>query len=227
MSKENANIALGEYVDLLKAKLENPEHKNIILPGDPERKVYSVNLLGSGPIIADLGEFRLYAFRVNDQWNDYQILTYGGNPEVLAETPSLFVRIDSGCESGQTFHDRTCDCQEQLYLAMARCVVEGAGAIVHIPSQDGRGQGLAFKMATLDLQATFGLDTLTAFKLLDKEIDIRTYEGAVATMLFLGIGSKHPITLGTNSPQKVEAITKSGIVINRVVPIKIPPHRIN
>jgi len=223
MGKENTNLPLEKYVGLLRRRLENPERKDIIVPSAKEKKAYSVTLLGSGPIITDVGEFKLYIFQVDDEWGNYEVLTYGGDPEALAEKPSLFVRIDSGCESGQTFHDRTCDCREQLHLAMARCVVEGGGAIIHIPSQDGRGQGSAFKMATLDLQEAFNLDTLTAFRLLGKEIDIRTYEGAVATMLFLGIGSKHPIALGTNSPHKVEVITKAGIAIDRTVAIKIPP----
>lgn len=221
MGKENPNIPLEQYATLLRARLSQPETRIITI--GKEAKAYPVTLLGQGPITTDLGEFRLHVLKVeNDQWRDYQVLTYGGGLEILQEKPSLFVRVDSGCESGQTFRDRTCDCQEQLQLAMAHCVVEGAGAIVHIPHQDGRGQGLAFKMATLELQAIFDIDTVTAFQLLGSKVDTRNYDGAVAAMLYLGIGSKYPIALGTNNPHKIESITQAGIAIDRIVPVKVP-----
>lgn len=66
------------------------------------------------------------------------------------------------------------------------------------------------------------LGTVAAFQLLGSEVDTRNYEEAVATMLFLGIGLKYPIALGTNNPHKIESITQAGIAVDRIVPVKVP-----
>lgn len=77
MDKEKPNIPLEQYATLLRAKLSQPETKIITI--GKEAKAYPVTLLGQGPITTNLGEFRLHVLKVeNDQWRDYQVLTYGG-----------------------------------------------------------------------------------------------------------------------------------------------------
>jgi GTP cyclohydrolase II len=74
----------------------------------------------------------------------------------------LLVRTDSGCITGQVFHELSCDCRQQLHQAMTDVTRRGEGIIVHIPGQDGRGMGLDFKLATLHIQQRLGADTVQA-----------------------------------------------------------------
>ena len=99
----------------------------------------------------------------------------------------LLLRIDSGCETGQLFGDRTCECHQQLDLCMQKIMRRGHGLIINIPFQDGRGMGLPFKLATLQLQLDLGVHTVDSFAMLDPDgrRDIRNYAGVIAILKFL------------------------------------------
>ncbi len=123
---------------------------------------------GMGPLETDFGRFWHARFDTGDQWGDYHALIAcneidmaTGLPKFSADQP-LLVRTDSGCITGQVFHDKTCDCRQQLHQAMAEVSQKGEGIIVHIPGQDGRGMGLDFKLATLHIQERLGADTVQA-----------------------------------------------------------------
>jgi 3,4-dihydroxy 2-butanone 4-phosphate synthase/GTP cyclohydrolase II len=129
----------------------------------------------------------------------------------------ILLRIDSGCQSGQVFGDLTCDCREQLHLAMHQIACAGKGMIIHVPSQDGRGRGTAFKLGTLWLQQDLGMDTVEAAECLSggEAIDVRTYEGAVGILRFFGLGEGTRLNLLTNNPQKVVVLPENGFVVER------------
>ncbi|MEO6109825.1 MAG: hypothetical protein ABIP50_02350 [Candidatus Saccharimonadales bacterium] len=157
----------------------------------------------------------------NDPWKYYELFT----PRPLEEMPTkdLLVRIDSGCDIGQIYDDRGCDCREQLHHALNDIQEIGNGAVIHIPSQDGRGFGAATKMETEGLKRGINvatnsdnlvpLDTITAAKqILGPDFDIRTYEGAGRILSMIGIKS---IMLQTDNRQKAEGLIAGGIQVTR------------
>lgn len=157
----------------------------------------------------------------NDPWKYYELLT----PHTIEELDKkdVLVRIDSGCDIGQIFDDRGCDCREQLHTALTEIQEIGNGAVIHIPSQDGRGYGAATKMETEGLKRGIEVatnkgdqrayDTITAAQLLlGDKFDIRTYGGAGKILGMLGVES---VLLQTDNRLKAEGLAVGGIKVKR------------
>lgn len=157
----------------------------------------------------------------DDPWQYYEVFT----PERLETMPrkDLLVRIDSGCDIGQIYDDRGCDCREQLHTALQEMQQTGNGAVIHIPAQDGRGYGAATKMETEGLKRGIEVatnrgrlepvDTITAARLLlGEHFDIRTYDGAGQILGMLGVES---VLLQTDNRLKTEGLATGGIVVQR------------
>lgn len=161
---------------------------------------------------------RLFHIQVNDEWRDYYVLYIGlldqNKMPNLAENndKEIIVRIDSGCLTGMVFGDRTCDCHEQLLIAIDSAIENGIGFIIHIPSQDGRGMGIDFKLKTLDEQYYNHLNTVESAKKVShlENIDRRTYHGAVGCLKFLGVKLNMRLNIATNNPEKIEAFKLAG-----------------
>ena len=171
----------------------------------------------------------IYAYGVNvanDPWGYYEVLSpvpiteIGGNSD---EDGGVVVRVDSGCDIGQIFDDRGCDCREQMHLTLEQMTKEGAGVVLHIPSQDGRGYGAATKMETEALKsgvpAVFesppdGVDTVTAAHLVfgPERYDIRNYAGAALVLQALGHGA---VRLNTDNRAKIQGLERGGISVTR------------
>lgn len=193
------------------------------------QKALSVTRHGTGPLDTHFGEFRLYDFTVGDEWVKYAVLWKGevDRDDMPRTSSSMLMRTDSGCETGQLFGDRTCECRQQLTLAMAEIAKAGSGLIVHIPHQDGRGKGLPFKLATLALQKELGIDTVEAARIMaqDETIDSRTYAGVVGILQFLGVTPRTCISLATNNPRKAAVFLENGYSLTDFVPVVVPPTR--
>ena len=161
---------------------------------------------------------RLFHIQVNDEWRDYYVLYIGlldqNKMPNLAENndKEIIVRIDSGCLTGMVFGDRTCDCHEQLLIAIDSAIENGIGFIIHIPSQDGRGMGIDFKLKTLDEQYYNHLNTVESAKKVSclENIDRRTYHGAVGCLKLLGVKLNMKLNIATNNPEKIEAFKLAG-----------------
>ena len=188
----------------------------------------TVSRLGVGTLLTPYGNFLQYEFKLNDRWNIYSVLVMcqdideNMNP-IFQDKSALLMRIDSGCQTGQVFHDLTCDCREQLYKAMKLISKKGEGIIVHIPSQDGRGRGMPWKLGTLELQVRLGVDTVTSAELLAKLlgedtstkslydiVDIRDYRGVVAILKYFNTNTKLQLLITTNNPKKIECLVENG-----------------
>ena len=173
----------------------------------------------------NFGDSNVYSYGFtleDDPWKYYEIFS----PKLLDDIShdNLLVRVDSGCDIGQIYDDKGCDCREQLHTALDAVQQEGDGIIIHVPSQDGRGYGAATKMETESLKrGIVGMtnpgdltkyDTVTAaVKILGKEVyDIRSYNGASRILKALGIRS---VVLQTDNRKKVAGLASAGITVTR------------
>lgn len=166
-------------------------------------------------------------FHVNDAWHRYTALVHAPlNAELRPLFPNsqeLLIRVDSGCETGQLYGEKTCECKEQLDAAIRRIIAAGQGVIINIPGQDGRGHGIGPKLATLMAQQLLGIDTVEAARLVNvgKPIDVRTYGGAVAVLRFLGVESGTRLLSMTNNPEKLAVLRENAFDVDPV-PLVIP-----
>lgn len=190
---------------------------------------FRVTRLGVGPLTTSAGDVWMMKFDVSDRWREYTAIIKAarvGDDFIphFDDHENLLLRVDSGCESGQLFHDLTCECQEQLHEAMYMIGMAGEGIIVHIRAQDGRGKQLPFKLATLYLQRELGVHTVEAANLLagGDSIDDRDYAGAIAILKFLRCGPNFGFRVMTNNPKKLELFAENDFSI-RPVHIAIQP----
>jgi GTP cyclohydrolase II len=181
---------------------------------------------------------KIAEIRFPTRWATYRLLAFEGihadvkGVEARVETalalvlgdissqPPL-VRIHSQCTTGDVFHSLRCDCHDQLQLALRTIAEEGAGVLLY-EHQEGRGIGLMEKLRAYELQDQ-GLDTIEANLRLGHAIDLRDYALAVDILRFLKIGS---LRLMTNNPDKIRAVTSSGIEIAERLSADVPesPH---
>lgn len=101
-------------------------------------------------------------------------------------------------------------------------ILEHGGCIIYL-QQEGRGIGLANKIAAYELQDD-GFDTVDANLHLGLPEDAREYGVVPSILRDLKIGS---IQLLTNNPRKVEILHQHGIRVDGTVPMVVPeanPH---
>ena len=134
----------------------------------------------------------------------------------VADEDSVLCRVHSECLTGDCLFSMRCDCGAQLEHALRKISERGQGVILYL-RQEGRGIGLSNKIRAYKLQDQ-GLDTVEANHQLGFSDDERNYEIVYAMANHLNIIS---IDLMTNNPKKIEAIEKSGLKVNKRIPIKI------
>jgi GTP cyclohydrolase II len=132
------------------------------------------------------------------------------------------VRIHSECFTGDVLGSRRCDCGEQLDMALNIIAQVGQGVLLYL-RQEGRGIGLLKKLQAYNLQDK-GLDTVDANLRLGHLADERDYEIAALMLQTLEVKS---ISLITNNPNKIEALTQLGITINQRIPVETVIHADN
>mmetsp|Transcript_10700 Transcript_10700/g.18853 ORF Transcript_10700/g.18853 Transcript_10700/m.18853 type:complete len:701 (+) Transcript_10700:423-2525(+) len=172
----------------------------------------------------DVGQFRLRAYRTDpDPLNEFT----GREPSVIyAMGKSPFgtdgklkegvpIRIHDQCLTSEVFRSQRCDCSQQLKMAL-QYIAEHGGAIIYL-QQEGRGIGLANKVAAYALQDK-GMDTVDANIHLGFAEDCRHY-GAVPSILNdMKIGS---IRLMTNNPRKVARLRDLGVKVENTLPMVV------
>ena len=120
------------------------------------------------------------------------------------------VRIHSECLTGDIFGSLRCDCQQQLHSALSLIAENGHGYIVYLKGQEGRGIGIGNKIAAYALQEQ-GVNTYAANEQLGLPKDNRNYIDAIWILKALNIDD---FFLISNSPEKINAITKAGFSFN-------------
>lgn len=134
-----------------------------------------------------------------------------GTPEGREDVP---LRVHDACFTSEVLGSLKCDCAEQLQLALAHIQSEGTGIVIYL-QQEGRGIGLANKIAAYALQEKKGLDTVDANRALGLPDDCREYT-SVATILS-GLGVKS-VRLMTNNPRKVRLLQELGVKVTGRIP---------
>jgi len=139
----------------------------------------------------------------------------GGREQGVKLSENVPVRIHDQCFTSEVFRSQRCDCKEQLKMAL-EYIQENGGAIIYL-QQEGRGIGLANKVAAYALQDV-GMDTVDANIHLGFPEDCRQY-GVVPSILDdMGIRS---IRLLTNNPRKLERMRAIGVEVTDTVPMVV------
>jgi GTP cyclohydrolase II len=157
------------------------------------------------------GEFRLCHYSNNLDEKEHLALVLGD----VAGRTDLLVRVHSECFTGDVLGSQRCDCGPQLHSAMRLIAEAGSGLIIYL-RQEGRGIGLAEKLAAYCLQDQ-GYDTVDANLLLGHEADEREYWAAAGILQDLEVQS---IRLLTNNPSKIEQLRYLGIEVTKRVPLE-------
>jgi GTP cyclohydrolase II len=133
----------------------------------------------------------------------------------------VVVRVHDQCFTSEVMGSKRCDCKEQLELALDYINANG-GALIYMP-QEGRGIGLANKVAAYRLQDA-GADTVDANRLLGFGDDERSY--ACVPFILDDIGARD-VQLMTNNPMKVRELSELGVNIVSTKPAIVPPNPYN
>ena len=134
-----------------------------------------------------------------------------GTPEGLEDVP---LRVHDACFTSEVLGSLKCDCAEQLQLALAHIQAEGTGIVIYL-QQEGRGIGLANKIAAYALQEKNGLDTVDANRALGLPDDCREYSSVATILSGLGVRS---VRLMTNNPRKVRLLQELGVRVSGRIP---------
>ena len=152
----------------------------------------------------DSGNWQIATFK-GEAGTDHAVLKFVGNG-TSAEVSQTLIRAHSECLTGDALGSLRCDCGEQLKSSFNLIAQKGAGYIIYLRGQEGRGIGLSEKIKAYLLQDA-GLDTIAANLELGHENDSRNWQDLIAILDQLEIKD---VELITNNQAKVDAIIKSG-----------------
>ena len=167
---------------------------------------------------SDFGDFEVYGY-TNELGGIYQVAIV--KDDGSAKIP--MVRVHSECLTGDIFHSKRCDCQNQLEAALKLIEEYGKGALVYIRGHEGRGIGLVNKIKAYALQEK-GQDTVQANISLGFQPDLRNYGIGAQILRDLGYTK---FKLITNNPTKIVALKGYGLEVIDRVALKTPLNKYN
>jgi 3,4-dihydroxy 2-butanone 4-phosphate synthase/GTP cyclohydrolase II len=165
------------------------------------------------------GEFTCYVYESLLDGEQHVAMVKGavqGEDDVL-------VRVHSECLTGDALGSMRCDCGVQLQMALQRIAVEGMGVVVYLRGHEGRGIGLAHKLAAYTLQEQ-GRDTVDANLELGLPVDSREYGIGAQILVDLGITTMRYMT---NNPAKYGGLDGFGLEMVERVPLQSAPNEEN
>src|SRR3990170_4430996 len=113
--------------------------------------------------------------------------------------------------------------QEGEHVALVKGRVAAPRGVLLYMAQEGRGIGIANKVAAYHLQDR-GLDTVEANEALGFPADTRDYEFAADMLRILGVKS---VRLMTNNPRKISELQAHGIPVTKRIPLTVKPNPAN
>jgi len=167
------------------------------------------------------GKFRVRAYKStpNETGVMEPIAIIMGEVNGLENVP---VRVHDQCFTSEVLGSTKCDCREQLEYAMDYIRTNAPGIVIYL-QQEGRGIGLANKIAAYSLQEV-GYDTVEANRRLGLPDDTRSYAHVVEILADLNVKS---IQLLTNNPRKIDHLKGLGINVTGRIPVHIAPNEDN
>jgi GTP cyclohydrolase II/3,4-dihydroxy 2-butanone 4-phosphate synthase/GTP cyclohydrolase II len=168
-------------------------------------------------------ELMLEAHAYRGEADNEHILVLIHRSDDAPEAAVPVVRVHSGCVTGDIFHSLRCDCYQQLQAALKVITEVPFGAIVYVPSHEGRGIGLFKKIQAYALQDR-GMDTVEANIEVGAPIDSRDYALTARVLRDLGMTE---IKLLSNNPAKEQALKVEGIRVVERLPLVIVPNKFN
>jgi GTP cyclohydrolase II len=171
-----------------------------------------ITFVETSELPTDIANFKVHAFTEKENNKDHLVIAFGD----LSSDQPVLARIHSQCITGESFFSMRCDCRFQLTESLRLIANKGCGVVFYL-QQEGRGIGLSNKIRAYKLQDQ-GLDTVEANHQLGFGEDERSYEIVSAMAKHLNVKI---IDLMTNNPKKIEAVIKSGLIVNKRIPIKI------
>lgn len=164
-----------------------------------------VRLASTAVLPTAYGEFGAHVFSSAVGGPDQVALVLGE----VSERSEVLVRVHSECLTGDVLGSLRCDCGPQLAESLRRIGEAGAGVLIYLRGHEGRGIGLAAKLAAYALQDA-GLDTVEANLELGLPVDSRDYGVAAQILRALHVRSAR---LLTNNPAKVRGLVTAGLAV--------------
>ena len=153
----------------------------------------------------ETGSWEIASFKALSGF-DHVILRFGSADLYANDAPESLIRVHSECLTGEAFGSLRCDCGEQLATSFELIATRGAGFIIYLRGQEGRGIGLSEKIKAYVLQDQ-GLDTIEANLELGHSSDVREWRDLVQILDHLKI---RDVDLITNNQKKADAIAETG-----------------
>jgi 3,4-dihydroxy 2-butanone 4-phosphate synthase/GTP cyclohydrolase II len=175
----------------------------------------TVRETAQGRVPTEHGEFSCMAWESLIGGPTHLALVLG---DVSGGEPVL-VRVHSECITGDVFGSCRCDCGAQLDGALEAIAREGRGVVVYLRGHEGRGIGIAHKLAAYNLQDQ-GRDTVDANLDLGLPVDSRDYGIGAQILMDLGV---REMRLMTNNPAKYHGLEGYGLQITDRVGITPRP----
>ncbi len=176
------------------------------------KTVAPVEFIAETVLPTDSGEMVVRAYRDLIDGSEPVAMIYGD----LSDVDAPYIRVHDACFTSEVLGSLRCDCKQQFDQAEQLIHEQPGGVIIYL-QQEGRGIGLANKIAAYALQEQ-GHDTVDANRLLGLPDDIRRYDGAAAILKDLGL---HRIRLLTNNPRKICCLQGEGIEIAERIPVVV------
>ena len=178
-----------------------------------------VRRVAESSLPTEFGQFQAHVFESVLDGEQHIALVYGD----IENVENLLVRVHSECLTGDALGSLRCDCGPQLRMALAKVAAEGAGVVVYLRGQEGRGIGLAHKIRAYALQED-GRDTVDANLEQGLPVDSRQYGTGAQILVDLGVTS---MRLMTNNPVKYGGLEGFGLNIVERVPLESSPTPFN
>lgn len=178
-------------------------HSSVMTSGSQRfHKLSSCNL----PTELGLVQMCVYGVRGGPNW----VVCISG---AVRGQRSVHLRVHDACLTSEVLGSLKCDCALQLKKFRQHIAVHG-GVLIYTP-QEGRGIGLANKVAAYALQE-HGLDTVDANIALGLPEEAREYSCVATILRDLGIES---VVLLTNNPYKLRCLRALGVVVESAASI--------